>query len=64
MSLAILPLLVLTREVPANSKAAMFHNMPKQSELCEVANSSDVPQLRRASNHTTGDTTKSSDVIG
>jgi hypothetical protein len=42
----------------------MFHNMPKQSELCEVANSSDVPQLRRASNHTTGDTTKSSDVIG
>jgi len=41
----------------------MFHNMPKQSELCEVVNSSDVPTLHRASNHTTSDT-KSSDIIG
>ena len=29
-------------QVPANSKAAILHQMPKQSELSEVANSSNV----------------------
>jgi len=29
-------------QVPANSKAAILHQMPKQSELSEVANPSNV----------------------
>lgn len=55
MSLAIFRPVAFAGQVPANGKAAIFHKMPKQSELSEVADSSDLPNLHFASNHTTGE---------
>ena len=55
MSLAIFRLIAFAGQVPANSKAAIFRKMPQQSELSEVADPPDLPNLHFASNHTTGD---------
>ncbi len=55
MSLAIFRPIAFAGQVPANGKAAIFRKMPQQSELSEVADSSDLPNLHFASNHTTGE---------
>lgn len=48
MSLAILCLVFSTSQVTANGKAAILHQMSKQSEFSKVANSSEVVKLHRA----------------
>ena len=53
MPFAIFRLGVFARQVPANGKSTISHEMPKQGELAEVANPSDLPNLHRASKHIT-----------
>jgi hypothetical protein len=62
MSVAIVRCIGFAGQVPANSKAAIFHKMPKQSDLSEVAYSSDLPNLHCASQHITGDASSSGSV--
>jgi hypothetical protein len=49
MPVAIFPLIALTGQVPANGKPAIFRKMPEQRELSEIADSSDLLNLHRAS---------------
>jgi hypothetical protein len=49
MSVATVHCIAFAGQIPANSKTAIFRKMPKQSELSEVAYSSDLPNLHCAS---------------
>jgi hypothetical protein len=54
MPVAIFRAIAFAGQVPANRKPAIFHKMPEQSELSEVADASDSPNLHCASRYITG----------